>query len=86
MAPLHLLSELTMSNLMKASESALEKEINSLRMIRTNTMSQEQKKKLATYKDRVTIKKLKQLDAALKEIDFDIYIEVQKVGSSITGN
>lgn len=49
-------------------------------------MSQEQKKKLATYKDRVTIKKLKQLDAALKEIDFDIYIEVQKVGSSITGN
>ena len=76
MAPLHLLSELTMSNLMKASQSAVEKEINKLRLIRTNTMSTEQKKKLATYRDRMTVKKLKQIDAGLKDLDFDIFIEV----------
>jgi len=32
------------------------------------------------------IKKLKGIDLKLKDIDFEIYVEVQKVGVNVTGN
>ena len=32
------------------------------------------------------IKKLKGVDLLLKDVDFDIYIEVQKIGCNVTGN
>ena len=32
------------------------------------------------------IKKLKGIDLKLKDIDFDIFIEIQKVGANVTGN
>jgi len=32
------------------------------------------------------IKKLKGVDLALKDVDFDVYIEIQKVGVNVTGN
>lgn len=46
----------------------------------------DQKKKLETAHDRKTIKTLKGIDLALKNFDFDVYIEIQKIGTNITGN
>ena len=54
--------------------------------MRTESKSEEEKKKLETYRDRVMIKQLKALDMKLKDIDFDVYIEVAKVGANVTGN
>mmetsp|Transcript_34268 Transcript_34268/g.42336 ORF Transcript_34268/g.42336 Transcript_34268/m.42336 type:complete len:187 (+) Transcript_34268:2243-2803(+) len=62
MAPLHLLSELTMPSCLNANDMALANEVNNLRQYRANSKTEEEKKKLETYRDRVMIKKLKQLD------------------------
>jgi len=86
MAPLHLLAELTMARCMQASESALLHEINKLRNVRSLSKTEEELKKMESYRDRLTTKKLKDLDKALKNIDFDIKIEVSKVGANVTGN
>ena len=55
-------------------------------MIRAQNKSEDELRKLETYRDRVMIKKLKTLDMALKDVDFDVYIEVSKVGMNVTGN
>ena len=55
-------------------------------MIRQKSKTKEEIKRLETYNDRVMIKKLKGVDAALKDIDFDINIEVNKIGANVTGN
>jgi len=86
LAPLHLLAELTMSKVLQASDRAIANEIEILRLRRSFSKTEEEKKRLETYRDRHMIKKLKQLDIALKEIDFDIFIEIQKVGANVTGN
>lgn len=65
-----------MSRLMEASEEAVHNYVNKLKEIRQKSKSEEQIKKLETYKDRVTIKSLKGIDMALKDINFEIYIEV----------
>lgn len=85
-APMHLVAELTMPKIRTASEEAIWNKINEFRAIRSKNKTEEEKKRLETYKDRVMIRKLKALDSKLKNIDFDIYIEVQKVGTNITGN
>ena len=61
-------------------------EVNKRRAIRQKSKSKEEIKRLETYNDRVMIKKLKGVDAALKNIDFDINIEVNKIGANVTGN
>ena len=76
LAPLHIIRERTMSRLMEASEEAVHNYVNKLKEIRQKSKSEEQIKKLETYKDRVTIKSLKGIDMALKDINFEIYIEV----------
>lgn len=76
MAPLHLISIHVMPLTLKASEKALWNEINKLQQVRTASKTKEQLKRLETYRDRVTLKKLKGLDQTLKDVDFDIYIEV----------
>lgn len=86
MAPLHILAELTMARCMQASESALLHEINKLRNVRKHSKTEEELKKMESYRDRVMTKKLKQLDIALKDTDFEVFIEVQKVGANVTGN
>ena len=86
MAPLHALAEMTMPRTLAASDKAIKDQIDKLRQLRANSKSEEEKKKLGTYRDRVMIKKLKSLDMKLKDIDFDIYIEVAKVGMNVTGN
>ena len=63
-------------NAQLASDEAIENEINKGRAIRAKSKSEEEQKKLATYNDRVMIKKLKGVDAKLKDVDFDVYIEV----------
>jgi len=75
-----------MPKIRTASEAAIWNKINEFRAIRSRNKTEEEKKRLETYKDRVMIRKLKALDSKLKNIDFDIYIEVQKVGTNITGN
>lgn len=76
MAPLHLISMHTMPKLLTASDAALWSEINKLQQVRVKSKTKEQLKRLETYRDRMTLKKLKGLDATLKDVDFDIYIEV----------
>lgn len=83
---MHLLAELTMARVLRATDKALVNEINFLRMSRAKSKTEEEKRRLETYRDRLMIKKLKKLDIALKDIDFDIFIEVQKVGANVTGN
>ena len=61
-------------------------EINKLRNIRKESKTEEELKKMESYRDRVLTKKLKQVDAALKEIDFEVYLECSKVGANVTGN
>ena len=66
---------------MSANEDALVKEINKHRAFRAKSKSEEEQKRLETYRDRLMIKKLKGIDLKLKDVDFDVYIEVQKVGA-----
>lgn len=54
--------------------------------MRAKSKSEEEQKRLETYRDRLMIKKLKGVDLLLKDVDFDIYIEVQKIGCNVTGN
>ena len=75
-APLHHLQVVMLRSTLKASEEAIFKEINKHRVIRAKSKSEEEQKKLQTYKDRVMIKKLKGIDLMLKDVDFDIYVEV----------
>ncbi len=81
-----MIKQLAMPSSELASDEAFDKYINRLRVKRAENKSEEEKKRLETYKDRVMIRKLKQLDSKLKHVDFDIYIEVQKVGCNVTGN
>lgn len=86
-APWHIIKENFISaSFNQVSDSAILNEVNKWRGFRKQNQTVEQQKKLDTYKDRVTIKKLKGIDMQLKEIDFDIYFEIQKVGANITGN
>lgn len=85
-APLHLISERVLVRARQASDEAILNEVNKRRAIRQKSKSKEEIKRLETYNDRVMIKKLKGVDAALKNIDFDINIEVNKIGANVTGN
>ena len=86
LATLHFIREKMMSNLMKASDETIHNYVNMLKEVRAKSKSEEQIKRLETYNDRVMIKKLKGADKALKDIDFDIEIEVSKISANITGN
>ena len=86
LAPMHLIAQHTMPSVLQAKDEAILAEINKYRTARAKNKSEEEKKKLETYRDRLMIKKLKGLDMAIKDIDFDVYIEVQKVGTNVTGN
>jgi len=86
MAPLHWIAELTMGRLRQASDAAILNQMLHWSLLRQQSKTLEEKKKLETYKDRLTIKKLKALDLAVKGLDFDVYIEIQKVGANVTGN
>lgn len=65
-----------MSKLMTATDEAVHNYVKKLKEVRSKSKSEEQMKKLETYNDRVMIKKLKGIDSALKDINFDIYMEV----------
>ena len=71
-----MIKQLAMPSSELASDEAFDKYINRLRVKRAENKSEEEKKRLETYKDRVMIRKLKQLDSKLKHVDFDIYVEV----------
>ena len=85
-APLHLIAEKVLVRARQASDEAIMNEVNKRRMIRQKSKSKEEIKRLETYNDRVMIKKLKGVDSALKDVDFDINIEVNKIGANVTGN
>ena len=65
-----------MPSFVKVDDEAVKKYIDQLKTARSENKTDEEKKRLETYKDRLMIKKMKGLDMALKDIDFDVYIEV----------
>lgn len=65
-----------MPSFVKVDDKAVKKYIDQLKTARSENKTDEEKKRLETYKDRLMIKKMKGLDMALKDIDFDVYIEV----------
>lgn len=75
-APLHHLQVVLLRRSLSASDEAIFKEINKHRIIRAKSKSEEEQKRLETYRDRLMIKKLKGVDMLLKDVDFDVYIEV----------
>ena len=59
---MHAIAELTLPSVRSASEAALLKQYNEFRHVRAKNKSEEEIKKLETYRDRITIKKLKGVD------------------------
>ena len=66
--------------------AAFLKMVNQRAESRRNSIAPDQIEKMKQYKDVSTMRSLKSLDKALRDIDFDVYFDTANISLSITGN
>lgn len=86
LAPLYFLRENVFRQAKMANAVGVQLLIRAGKEERAKRVTEAQRKKIETNSDKKMIKTLKGADAALRDLDFDIFFEVQKIGINVTGN
>lgn len=86
LTPMHAIAERMIPNRHEIEPQRILDFINQAIAVRAKSKSEEQKKRLETYNDRVLINKLRKLDTAMRDKNFEVIIFLQTVSANITGN